>query len=319
MSTTRKTKTKKKQWPSHANSISPFYSFENHWLHLSRKVLCLTTWGTCMGGINEQFDDMLEDEASGDYVQENYEKELRKWQEERRKYAQYQPITNTNNGNYTNSTKHYSQQPLPSHTTKSKPIYSVQHKLLEYEYHPDKDIKNNKQIDNIEPTQSTPATDKKSSESFELIEDQVESKELEEDDTSPLLLPASPVQRRESQHIIGAKSMDRKVSLFNSAIDLKRRSTLRDIEWKEKHHPKTKKNFKPMDDDGMDEIEGYSAYPVGRGLVKQRSRAVSKIEKSEYMKTKADANAVKYNDPLANMDAKSKINLLNQRSVDNND
>ena len=67
-------------------SLSPWYSFSTHIAHASKQFLCLTTWGTCMGGINEQYDDIMDHEAAIPIIKENYDKSLIKWSNKRDKY-----------------------------------------------------------------------------------------------------------------------------------------------------------------------------------------------------------------------------------------
>eukprot|EP01083_Nonionella_stella_P192052 710269_1 len=70
-------------------SLSPFYSFSNHWSYLTRQYLCLSTWGTCMGGINEQYDDLLDQEASIPLAEESYKRALNKWHQEKDSIDKY--------------------------------------------------------------------------------------------------------------------------------------------------------------------------------------------------------------------------------------
>merc|ERR1712087_666217 len=73
------------QLQSNPASLSPFYSFSSHWSHVTRTYLCLTSWGTCMGGVNEQYDDLLDQEASMPMVEDNHRREYIKWKAQRSK------------------------------------------------------------------------------------------------------------------------------------------------------------------------------------------------------------------------------------------
>ncbi len=61
----------------------------DHWSYITHQYLCLSTWGTCMGGINEQYDDLLDQEASNPLAEESYIKAIDKWRNEKQNIQKY--------------------------------------------------------------------------------------------------------------------------------------------------------------------------------------------------------------------------------------
>mmetsp|Transcript_1041 Transcript_1041/g.2032 ORF Transcript_1041/g.2032 Transcript_1041/m.2032 type:complete len:354 (-) Transcript_1041:29-1090(-) len=296
-------------------ALSPFYSFSSHWSHITRQYLCLTSWGTCMGGINEQYDDIMEYEASMPLVDQNYKQSFEKWKKHKKEYEQQQATIDS-----------HEKEQQPAVYVASNDSHRGQHYANKnIPMNPDVSVSNNDSSKHQETYNRAQVVEVETETENVLENDTKNAIEPTTIDTEPELVlvstqqssmpqPQSHDHGRPSQRSVNP-SFGRKVDLYNTAIVIKRKKTVEEEEWKSKRKSSASPQFKPMDNDGQQYIETFAATPVARGVVNSSTKKVSNKQYSSYTKAFQDQSAIVTNDEAANAPATAKIEFFQRLSL----
>lgn len=304
--------------PPLPTALNPFYSFRSHWTYFTQQYLCLSSWGTCVGGINEQYDDIMEMEASMPLVEENYRHDLRKWkQQQHHRQSQHSLVSSYSHSkpsNYQTAESQQSSKSKMTQITETNEIpqiprrFSMEHQCPEYRYIPSSES----------PKPDPPDSAPKPSDTLNL-QNSVNITSSDDTQESFVLVPSKIPLHRPPREEMKGRSFGRKMDFFQKSVEEKQRQNEQQIKWEKQHridHNQDKRHsFKPMDRDGVQYLDAFSASPAAHGVKQVMHKQVSIEEHSNHMKAMEDPDAVVLKDEKSAKSLSDKINAFQRLSA----